>query len=236
MVIMVCFFRCFIEGGNLGLKVFIHFFVHSYVFRWVYMGQPYFQVSFNESWVYLGHFTLKVSFYQGTLPSVSSEWTAACLVPCVHQSHSRVSTCLVAHFPSLPYPVTLDPWWLSKPLDGTDSLPLSPLDDDRHSLWCRLFCDRGTQSSFCRTHSFQGMFFKNSAKGTHLGIVTYLNLSLERHNAKSKNGALLSLTWHFPNLWNHGSRWWMPPAYLGRLFSCSDFEDLEKITFLCLEP
>lgn len=37
------------------------------------MGQPYFQVSFNESQVYLGHFTLKKIFYLGTASPVSLE-------------------------------------------------------------------------------------------------------------------------------------------------------------------
>lgn len=47
------------RGDNLEIKVFIHFFFHSYMFGGVYMGQPYFQASLNESQVYLGHFTLK---------------------------------------------------------------------------------------------------------------------------------------------------------------------------------
>lgn len=64
---------CFKIGDNLEIKVFIHSFIHSYVSGYIYVGQPYFQVSFNESQVYLGHFTLKVSFHQGTVLPVSSQ-------------------------------------------------------------------------------------------------------------------------------------------------------------------
>lgn len=60
---------------------FISLFIHV-CFRCVCLyGAALFQVSFNESQVYLGHSTGTVSFYQGTSPSVSSEWAAACLCP-----------------------------------------------------------------------------------------------------------------------------------------------------------
>lgn len=76
---MVCF-----TGEETTLESecsFISLFIHV-CFRFMRLyGAALFQVSFNESQVYLGHSTGTVSFYQGTSPSVSSEWAAACLCP-----------------------------------------------------------------------------------------------------------------------------------------------------------
>lgn len=100
------------------------------------MGQPYFQVSFNESQVYLGHFTLKVSFHQGTAPPVSSQWAASRFMSCVHQVHF-----LCFNFPNGPPPKFVSSA-LAFPY-GSWSLQAEALkcgswtsDGSRHSLWC----------------------------------------------------------------------------------------------------
>lgn len=70
---------------HLAIKVFIHGLIHSCVFRWGYMGQPYFQVSFNESRAYLGHFPLILNIHKGIVSSPQNE-----LLPALPSGSSRI--------------------------------------------------------------------------------------------------------------------------------------------------
>lgn len=58
---------------SLAIKGFIHVLIHSCVFRSIYVGRPYFQVSFNESQAYLGHFSLKLNIHQRIVSSPRNE-------------------------------------------------------------------------------------------------------------------------------------------------------------------
>lgn len=126
----------FKRWDNLEIKVFIHFFIHSCVFGCVYMGQPYFQVSFNESQVYLGQFTLKVKFLPGDCsPSCLRMRNVAYLKFWFLWAHSLCSN-LLSHSP--PKFVTLG---YSFPLKGeiwaaSLGCGLWPSEDGRPSLWC----------------------------------------------------------------------------------------------------
>lgn len=130
------------------------------------MGQPDFQVSFNECEVYLGHFSLKVSLYKGTPPPVASEWAVSCLMS-LDRHVSCASACPAAHLPSLSHWTLLSPLWVLTPPGRLSGLGFIAIRcDARRSLWCRLFRSPAIQSLFCRTYSLQGMFFKNGPNQT----------------------------------------------------------------------
>lgn len=61
------------RGDSPAIKGFIHVLIHSCVFRSIYVGRPYFQVSFNESQAYLGHFSLKLNIHQRIVSSPRNE-------------------------------------------------------------------------------------------------------------------------------------------------------------------
>lgn len=76
------------RGDSLATKVFIHVLIHSCVFRSIYVGRPYFQVSFNESQAYLGHFSLKLNIHQRIVSSPRNE-----LLPVLCSGSSSLFLC-----------------------------------------------------------------------------------------------------------------------------------------------
>lgn len=76
------------RGDSLAIKVFIHVLIHSCVFRSIYVGRPYFQVSFNESQAYLGHFSLKLNIHQRIVLSPRNE-----LLPVLCSGSSSLFSC-----------------------------------------------------------------------------------------------------------------------------------------------
>lgn len=177
--LMTCFTE---EGIALQSKCsFMSLFIHSCVFRWVYVGQPYFQVSFNESPAYLGHFPLKLNVHRGI---VSSPWNE--LLPALCSGFSRMFLCFnllgdtpyhfVIIFHSLPF---------MAPNLWTAFLGITHQYQDATNLLVRsrLSGGLGTYYLYWRT---QGKFLASNSKQTHLRAMTHICLVLEIYNAKSQ--------------------------------------------------
>lgn len=168
------------RGANLAIKVFIHVLIHSCVFRWVYVGRPYFQVSFNESRAYLGHFPLKLNIHWGIVPSPHPLRTS-CFLPrtlgfpgCSSVLTHSVTIChLVTLFQSLSFVAP-------KPLDNLSGHRSIGTRIQQDYWWGADACHHGTHSLFGRIHSF----LANNPNQTGLGITTYFHLLLESCSAK----------------------------------------------------
>lgn len=188
------------RGGSLAIKVFIHVLIHSCVFRWVYVGQPYFQVSFNESQAYLGHFPLKLNIHQGIVSSPQYE-----LLPALCAGSPRMFLCFNLlsgpphHFVALFYSYGSQTLW-------TAFLGITHQCQDAASLLesSRLFGGLGihacvgkrTPSNQC---PLQTILTKHTWESRHTSALSW-SATMQRVRSC-----------YFLKLWAHGSLCWLDP-------------------------